>query len=137
LEPHFGVAYLYIGCAYIQQERYEDAVAAFRKAIEVTGGLPWAAEYIGYIHGLTGERDKAMKVLEKSAALMKQRYVSSTSLALIYLGLGEHDQAFELLDKAYGERDPLLPWLKGMPEFDCLRSDPRYLDLLLRLGLAS
>jgi tetratricopeptide (TPR) repeat protein len=135
LDPHCGMAYFYMGFAYAQTGRYEEAIAAFQKAIDMTGGMSWVAESLGYIYGLTGVRDKAEQILRESEALMKQRYVPSSALVFIYLGLGEHDKVFEWLDRAYNERDALLPWLKVMPEFDSVRSDPRFQDLLRRLGL--
>jgi hypothetical protein len=98
--------------------------------------MSWAAESLGYVYGLAGERGKAKQILHESEALMKQRYVPSSALVFIYLGLGEHDKVFEWLDRAYNERDALMPWLKVMPEFDPVRSDPRFHDLLCRLGLA-
>lgn len=123
-----------MGLAYAQEARYEEALAAFEKAIEVTGGLPWAAEQIGYVYALLGERDKAERVLQQSLVLRKQKYVPSSGLAMIYFGLGEREKAFEWLEQAYEERDAALSWSKVLPELDSARSDPRFQDLLCRLG---
>jgi len=68
--------------------------------------------------------------------LSKRRYVPPYNIALIYTGLGENDRAFEWLQKAYEERSSRLVWLKVVPEVDSLRADPRFQDLLRRVGLS-
>jgi hypothetical protein len=68
--------------------------------------------------------------------LAKSKYVSSVELAPIYAGLGENDQAFAYLEKAYEERSPELVNLRVEPRFDSLRSDPRFTELCYRIGLA-
>ena len=73
-------------------------------------------------------------MLEELGALSKQRYVSSYYFAVVYAGLGETDQAFAWLEKAYEERSGLLPHLKVNPVWDPLRSAPRFVDLLRRIG---
>jgi hypothetical protein len=67
--------------------------------------------------------------------LSKPRDVNPWGFALVYTGMGDKDRAFEWLDKAYDERSSDLPWIKADPRMDPLRSDPRYKELLLRLGL--
>jgi Tfp pilus assembly protein PilF len=137
LDPNFGLAHYFLGLAYAQEQSYEEALAAFQKLIEVTGGFPWAAMFIGYVYALLGDIDKAEKVLQESQTLRKQKYVPSLGLAMIHLGLGERDKFFEWVDQAYEERDAALSWLKVMPESDSVRSDPRFQDLLGRMGLGS
>ncbi|HLG13403.1 MAG TPA: winged helix-turn-helix domain-containing protein [Blastocatellia bacterium] len=137
LDPHCGMAHLYMGYTYAQAGRYEEAIEALQRAIDTTERMSWTAESLGYVYGLAGKRERAEKILHESETLSKERYVPSSALALIYLGLGEHDKVFEWLDRAYDERDALLPWLSQMPEFDAVRSDPRFRDLLRRMWLAS
>ena len=67
--------------------------------------------------------------------MSKQRYVSPYLIAIVYVGLGDKDQAFAWLDKAFQDRSSLLLWLKVEPQFDSLRDDPRFQDLLRRVGL--
>jgi hypothetical protein len=74
-------------------------------------------------------------MLDELKGLSKERYVPAFSFAVIYLGLGEKDQAFAWLEKAYEDRSSLILFLKGDPIWDPLRSDPRFADLLRRIGL--
>jgi hypothetical protein len=83
------------------------------------------------------EKAEARKILDELKEQSKRRYVAPTVLAAIYGALGEKDQAFILLDKAYDEHDSILVQLKVEPIFDELRSDPRFAVLLKRLGLES
>ena len=80
-------------------------------------------------------RPAARKILDRINAVAKGAYVSPYSLARIHVGLGEIDEAFEWLEKTYQERHGILTYLKVEAAFDRLRSDPRFLDLLRRIGL--
>jgi tetratricopeptide (TPR) repeat protein len=92
--------------------------------------------YGAYVHARLGERSQALRILDELKGASKQEYVSAYSFAVIYLGLGEKDQAFAWLEKAYEERSFLLPnYLKVDPIWDPLRSDPRFADLVRRIGL--
>ena len=82
-----------------------------------------------------GKKDEARKILDELKELSEREYVSSYFLALIYTGLGEKDQALEWLEKAYQERAIYLIYVGKQPQFDALRSDPRFTDLLRRVGL--
>jgi tetratricopeptide (TPR) repeat protein len=135
VDPHFGIAYFYLGYPYLQLHRYEEAAAAFQKAEMLTGGMPWAGESIGYALGLSGNSDQARRILGQSEEQKSRRYIPSSALAFLHLGLGDSDGAMELLEKGCEERDPLLPWLKVLPDVDPLRSDARFQDILGRLGL--
>src|SRR2546425_983990 len=95
--------------------------------------LPRAA--LGHAYALAGKRAEAQRVLDDLLALSKQRFVSPYDISLVHLGLGEKDKAFEWLQKAVAERVGLLVYLKVDPLFDPLRSDPRFQDLLRRMGL--
>jgi len=74
-------------------------------------------------------------VLKELSQLAEHRQVSTFWLAMIHMALGERDQTFQLLDRCYEERSPWLAWLKADPALDPLRSDPRFADLLRRMGL--
>ena len=74
-------------------------------------------------------------MIEELKERSKRSYISPTIIAFIYTGLGEKDQAFAWLDKAYDGRDFILVMLKVDPTYDSLRSDPRFLDLMRRVGL--
>ena len=84
---------------------------------------------------MAGNRGEAQAVLEELTEQSKQRYVPSYYLALTYAGLGERDRAFEWLDKAYQEGSTLLAYLKMDPRLASLHPDPRFADLMRRVGL--
>jgi tetratricopeptide (TPR) repeat protein len=133
LDPHLALAHFYLGQTYTLQGKYDEALAAFNKALEIFNDFPWATSYVGHVYGLTGEREKARKILRK----WEERGITlPVPTAVIYLGLGEDDKVFEWLEKGFEERDFLMPWINPMPDFDRLRSDPRYQDLMRRLGLS-
>ena len=82
-----------------------------------------------------GAADKAIQIVDELNGLAKQRYVAPHFFAGIYIGLGEHDRAIEYLEKSYAEHCHWLIYLHIDPSVDDLRSDPRFQDLLRRVGL--
>ena len=86
-------------------------------------------------YGLAGHRAEAKKILNELLELKRRRYVTPPALANVYIGLGDKDQAFFWLEKAYQDRSNYLAYLKVFPGCDSLRSDPRIDDLLRRMGL--
>jgi tetratricopeptide (TPR) repeat protein len=114
---------------------YDDALAAFQKAVNLSGGNPEPLAAVGYVHALKGQPSKAREILADLKRLSQRRYVSSYDMAVLYLGLGEKKQALEWLEKAYGERYALLIYLGVEPTFDSLRAEPRFQGLLRRIGL--
>jgi adenylate cyclase len=133
LDPNFGLAYLYLAYPLVAQERYDGALAAFRRSIELTGRMPIAIAGLGYLYARMGVRDKAENVLRDIEALLHERHLSSCS---VYAGLGDRDNFFTYMNRAYEERNPMLAYLKIIPEWDAMRSDPRFDKLLRRMGLA-
>ena len=89
---------------------------------------------LGFAYARAGRRDEALKILDQLKARSKQEPVAADLLAYLYAGLGQKEQAFAWLDKAYEERDVPLIVLKCGPELVSLRSDPRYQDLLRRMN---
>jgi TolB-like protein len=136
LDPNFGLAHVYLAFALIQQGRHDEAIAAIQKSMEHTGYMPLAISKLGLAYSLRGDRVKAHEVLREAQARFRELGFPSTVLAEIHGGLGDRDKFFECLNRAYDERSPLLPWLKIYPEYDAMRTDPRYDELLRRLGLA-
>ena len=92
-------------------------------------------EAIGHVAGVAGQREEARQALNQLFSLSKQKYVTPYGVALVYAGLGEKEQAFEWLNKAYDERSHWLVWLKLDPRWDNLRPDPRFAKLVRRIGL--
>lgn len=90
---------------------------------------------IGQAHAFAGDPEEAMKNLDELKKRAQRQYVPALNFALIHIGLGERDQAFEWLEKAYEERSSWLASLKVEPLFDSIRTDPRFADLVQRVGL--
>jgi TolB-like protein/DNA-binding winged helix-turn-helix (wHTH) protein/Flp pilus assembly protein TadD len=127
-----------LGWDYEQKRMPELAVAKFKKAEEGTKGTPFDSFYLaalGHGYALAGNRPEAEKVLRTLSDRGKKSYVSPFDLALIHAGLGEKDEAFGLLDKAVAERSTFLVYAKWEPRLDPLRSDPRFNQILQRIGL--
>jgi Flp pilus assembly protein TadD len=116
---------------------FEEAIAAFQRAITVTQGNvnTVAMSGLGHVYAVSGRKTEARKILAELQRLSEHSYVPATELALVYAGLGEKDKAFACLDKAYEEHSFPLHNLKVEPRFDSLHSDPRFSDLLRRMGL--
>ena len=136
IDANFWVAHLFLGKAYTQKGMYPEAVAALRKAKELSGGSSEAASMIGYVYAVSGRHDEALRVIDELKELSKERYVSPYHIAMVYTGLGDKDQVFLWLEKAYEDRSQFMTLLKVEPKFDGLRSDPRFAGLMQRVGLS-
>jgi tetratricopeptide (TPR) repeat protein len=137
IEPLNAYAHGWLGLAYQQKAMMRQAITEFQQALTLSGGNRDLRARLGLAYGISGRRKEALEIVEGLKSLRKQRYVKAASIAGVYVGLGENDQAFEWLEKAYQERDFQLTYLAVEPAFDSLRSDPRYTTLLQRLGLPS
>jgi tetratricopeptide (TPR) repeat protein len=98
-------------------------------------GSPVYISALGYAYAASGEKDKARKSLEELRELSKRRYVSPYWIAMLYAGLGDSDKAFEWLEMAYTEKSGGMVWLQAESQWDTIRSDPRFQDLMRRIGL--
>jgi len=134
LEMDYRDAHAGLGFAYAAKGMYREALPEFEKYSELDRGTPRSIAYLGYVRARLNERSQALRALDELRALSKQRYVSSAAFAPIYMGLGDKDQAFTWLEKAYEER-ARLPMLRIEPIWDPLRTDPRFQALLRRIGL--
>jgi serine/threonine-protein kinase len=120
--------------AYNQKEMTADARSELSKAI-ASAASPWPAAYLGYMDGVAGKRKQAEGVLLQLKEQAKKQYVSPYSIAIVYLGLGENAQALDWLEKAYDSRDDALLFLSLDPTCDTLRREPRFQQLVRRIGL--
>ncbi|MEP6913134.1 MAG: winged helix-turn-helix domain-containing protein [bacterium] len=140
LDPNSFPARRYLGLAYEQKGMYPQAIIEFQKGVKLSGS-PLILALLGHAYAVSGKTAEARKVLSdlqdlsQSQAVETRRYVSPYTIAAIYTGLGEKDQAFKWLERAYEERDVWLMNLKVDPVFAKLRSDRRFQDLLTRAGL--
>jgi serine/threonine-protein kinase len=137
MDLNFGVAHFVLGLAYEQKKSYKDAIEELQQGISASGGITVMTGALGHTYAVSGNRDKALTVLNELKELSKRRYVSPYSIAIVYIGLGEKDQAFEWLQKAYEDRSVWLIHLhlKVDPRLDSLRRDARFKALLKKMGL--
>jgi len=136
IDQNFWVAHMDLGAVYAHQGKYNEAIAEFQKAVSLSGASAYATGYLGYGYAVAGRRSDAEEKIEELKELSKQRYVPAFSIAVIYAGLGQKDRVFDWLEKAYEQHEGWLGWYFLLdPEFDFLRADSRYSDLLRRLGL--
>ncbi len=136
MEPNDPYVHFWTSAAYGQKGMHEEAITEAQKAASLSRGSTIMKAQLGYTFAVAGRRDEAENILSELKALAAQRYVSPYDIALIYVGLGNKEQAFAWLEKAYQERARRLWALKVNPSWDMLRSDPRFADLLRRIGLS-
>jgi TolB-like protein len=134
LEPAYMPIRFVLGCGYIQQGRLEEAIAEFQSIYKLDEEAYLALGFMGYAHGLAGQRAEAETLLNILEDISERKYVSPYSMLVINLALGPLDRVFQLLEQLYEERNDWLVWLKVSPELERLRNDPRFQDLLGRLG---
>ncbi len=113
----------------------DEAIAEARKAKELSGVNTLPIAFEGYALAKSGKQPKARAVLTELLQLSTKRYTSPYSIALIYNGLDERDKTLTWLERGYTERDPKMVFLKVEPKWNNLRDDPRFQDLLRRVGL--
>jgi len=133
--PDFVLAYYWLGCAYREKKMYPQAISTFERARRITGDWPFTVMALGHAQALAGNTVEATNALNQLAQMKQTRLVPDIYPAAIYVGLGDKDQAFHFLAAAYQERVDRLVYLKVEPMADPLRSDPRFDQLLAKIGL--
>ena len=134
LDPHFPGAHDDLGSAYLKQRRYQEAMTEFQKAIELSGGSEGLPN-LGYLYAVTGRRSQALRIVKEFEEKHARGETIGLDLAVVYFGLGEKDQAFAWLERDFEQRDASLPFITYISYAEIPRSDPRYADLVRRMGL--
>jgi serine/threonine-protein kinase len=137
LDPDFFVAHWELGLAYDQKGLHEEARSEFQKARMFSPGNAVILASLGEAYAGLGRKNDAREILHQLIQLSKQRFVSPYVIAELNASLGVEDQAFQWLEKAYAQRDNNLIFLKVDPRLRTIRSDPRFQDLLRRIGLSN
>jgi tetratricopeptide (TPR) repeat protein len=135
MDPNFVVALGWLGQTYLQKGAFSEAVKIFQKAVDLSGGSPFYVAGLGHPYAVTGNESESNKLLDRLKAQFVRAYVSPYDIAEVYVGLGRNDEAFEWLQRAYEERARALVLLQAEPKLHSLRPDPRFQDLLRRVGL--
>jgi TolB-like protein len=132
MHPESSLAYSILGWAYLGRSKTAEAIAAFEKATDLSRDAV-ALGYLGHAYGLAGRRDAALAVLQELLERSTREDMPQTSLAYLYMGLGDFDRAFESLEKCYEERDSRLFWFPLTVFSRTFRADPRFERLERRL----
>jgi tetratricopeptide (TPR) repeat protein len=136
MDPNFAVAHWHLGLAYEEKQVFDAAIEEFKKATSLSGGSPLMKAALGRAYAESQKKPEAKKILGELNELSKQDYVSSYEVATIYVALGDNEQAFQFLEKAYAEHSFHLIRLNVSPYLKPIRSDPRFQGLVHRIGLS-
>ena len=118
---------------YAAKGMYAEAIADYQESMRVDGENTSDQIYLGYAYAVSGKRDQAQAILNKLKTTSE--YVSPAELAILYIGLGDKDRAFQSLERAYVAHDLQMQFLKVDAHYDSIRSDQRFIDLMRRVGL--
>ncbi|MEP7272111.1 MAG: protein kinase [Acidobacteriota bacterium] len=135
IDGNFFPARRYIGLVYEQLGRPQEAVIAFKKARELSRGSTVVLGALGHAQAVAGNTEEARRMLEELLAVQAPKRVPSYEVAIVYAGLGDTEQAFAWLEKAFNEKNEYLNYLMVDPRLDRLHGDPRYAALARRIGL--
>jgi TolB-like protein/DNA-binding winged helix-turn-helix (wHTH) protein len=135
IDPGFWLAHFYLAQAYTAKQEYQAAISEFQKAVDLRKGDFWALSEIARTYALAGQRGRSEAILRDILKGSENREGLALPLANVYVALGENDQAFAWLEKAYQHREGGLILLNVAPELQSLHGDPRFDDLLQRIGL--
>lgn len=135
LDPDSYIAQMMIGHICRDSGMLQEAIAAQRRAVEMSGGAPQMLGWLGFSLARSGDTTEARLLLKRLHGMAYQAYVSPTCFAFIHLGLGEIDDAYVWMERAIDDRDPILIPIKTYPFLDPLRSDPRFHALLRMMNL--
>lgn len=133
LNPRLDLAHQVLGHAYLQKGDYPEAVASMQRAAELSG--PRDSAQLAYIYAASGQPTEARRIVRRLLATAPQRYLPPFHVAMAYAGLGDADEAFRWLETAYDERASFMDGLAVITGFDKIRGDPRFDELLQRMGL--
>jgi TolB-like protein/DNA-binding winged helix-turn-helix (wHTH) protein/Flp pilus assembly protein TadD len=133
MDPNFALAHNQLAQAYLQKHMYDEAVAELQKAVPLSGGSPTCIANLARAYVASGKRSEAVELLSDLKKRSKPGYSNASEIAAVYASLGDKDQGMNWLEKGYEER--FNPSVLLRPGFDPLRSDPRFQNLVHRIGL--
>ena len=132
--PNTASLHEWLGLAYEQQQRNQQAIDEFQKAISLSDGVDGLGS-LGHLYAMWGKKDEAQKILQQIDDVGPRLYVSPYQKAVIYVALGKSDQALAEISKAYNERSLIPTSVRFDPRLNELRKDPRFQDFLRRTGM--
>jgi len=134
-EPNDSWSHIILGWDYEQQGKFEEAISELQKGVKLFGDKEFALAALGHAYAVAGKKQQTEEVLAKLKNMEEHGYVSAFDMAVIYTGAGDKEKALQWLQKAFEERSSFLIYSRWEPRLDPLRSDPRFQDLLRRIGL--
>ncbi|MEK6299285.1 MAG: protein kinase [Acidobacteriota bacterium] len=135
MDPNFAEAHFQLGMVYEQKRMFDDSAREYQKAADLFNE-PAMKAWVARPYAMSGKKSEAERVLAEVKALAKQKYASPYPMASVYAALGQKDAAFEWLERVYKDHSYYVVWLNIDRAFDGLRSDPRFQNLLDRIGIA-
>ena len=135
VHPDYDYALWSLGFALIGKGQYEDAIPVLERTVTMMERSPGSIEPLATAYGYAGRRTEALRLINELKQRRQTSYVSAGVLIGPYLALGNYDEAFAWFERAYQEKSETLQYLKVNPFFDPVRDDPRFADLLRRVGL--
>lgn len=139
INSHFFPLYSFIGDIELEKRNFKNAIQSYQKSLDLTEGYDYAEGALGCAYGLSGDRDKAEKILASLIERIDREYISPISIAAVYFGLGENDRGFDWLERAYNERTSWLPFYlmhyKFSPLWQHLSQDPHFIALVKKMNL--
>lgn len=133
LDPRLDLAYQQLGHAYVQKKMFPEAIAALERAAALSG--PRDSAHLAWAYAAAGRLADAERILAQVLARPGRRDRLAVHLAMAYAALGDRDTAFELIDRSFRDRASFLAGIAVTPALDPLHADPRWQDVLRRLGL--
>jgi TolB-like protein/DNA-binding winged helix-turn-helix (wHTH) protein/Flp pilus assembly protein TadD len=134
MDPNFALAHNQLGQAYLQKQMHDEAITELQKAVQLSAGSPTCIANLARAYAASGKRSEAAKLLNDLKKRSNSTYSHAPEIAVIYAALGDRDQAMLWLEKGYEER--FNPGVLLRPGFDPLRSEPRFQELVRRIGLS-
>ena len=135
MDANFSYVHFQFGRTYLRKMDFVEAIAEFQKARALSPSMSRYASALGHAYARAGRRSDAHQILEELQPSSDGLRAAWTDIAIIHAGLGQSDQAFAALEKAHAHREWRLVRMKVEPMFDPVRADPRFGNLLHRIGL--
>ncbi|MCU1248493.1 MAG: Adenylate cyclase [Edaphobacter sp.] len=135
MDPSYLLAHIVLGQCYEQEGKYSEAITELQRAASLSPDSPPVLAALGHAYAAAGKRAEALQMLDKLKSVSGRRYVSPFYVAFLYIGLGDREQAVAWLDRGYDDRSNNMIFLNVVPQFDTLRSEPRFQGLRHRIGL--
>jgi TolB-like protein/DNA-binding winged helix-turn-helix (wHTH) protein/Flp pilus assembly protein TadD len=135
VRPDDALALWYLGFSFVGKGSPQDAIPPLERAVSISDGSPGAIGVLARAYGHAGRRSEALRLIDGLSRRRQKEYVPTAPFVQAYVGLGDYDQAFAWFERAYQEKSNILQWIKVEPFPDAMRNDPRFTDLLHRVGL--